>query len=293
MIARPHDYQITVASVPVGGSPEIPLQLDTDAPFVPHLVKSRNIGISGWRYQTPKKLWQSSGLRTDLIVPVIAGAAATPGRGALVDPPYVYPIGSQIVVQIGNTTGAPLTNCKLLFRGFKLFREGAILAPTYPPQMSLLPFNYGVVVPQVPAVGTLRDNQLRIRSDADFVFKYGVCDPFTPGIEGGPVVGIGLPNLVPVNPVFGTYQELYVMLRDESRKAYSNEPIHINDVFGQGVPSTGNDPDVDFFPGLVTPEIYLEAEHSLYFDLFRNDTALNMTPVDLHFRFGGNKVFKR
>jgi hypothetical protein len=293
VIARFHDYQLTVASVPVGGTAEIPLQLDTDAPFLLHLVRSRSIGVSGWRFQTPKKLWQSSGLRTDLIVPSVAGALATPSRGAIVDPPYVYPIGSQIVAQIGNATNAPLVNAKLLFRGFKIFQDGAILAPTYPPRMSVLPFNYGVVVPAVPAVGRLVDQQLQIRADADFVFKYGVCDPYTPGVDGGPVTGIGLPSVVAVNPTFGTYQELYVVLRDESRKAYSNEPIHINDVFGQGLPTTGNDAQVSFFPGLTTPEIYIPAEHSLYFDLFRNDTALNMTPLDLNFRFGGMKVFKR
>lgn len=291
MIARHHDYQLTVASVPVGGSAEIPLQLDTDAPFCLHLVKSRNIGLNGWRYQTPKKLWQSSGLRTDLIVPVAPGQSATPSRGAIVDPPYVYPIGAQIVAQIGNPTNAPLTNCKLLFRGFKLFRDGSILSPTYPPQMSVLPFTYGVVVPAVPVVGVLRDQQLRIRSDADFVYKFGAADPFTLGVDGGPVGNA--PTFPPQNPNFGTIQECYVQIRDESRKAYSNEPIHINDLFGQGVPTTANDPSVDFFPGLMTPEIYLPSEHSLYFDISRSETALDMTAVDLHFRFSGMKVFHR
>lgn len=291
MIARHHDYQLTVPTVPVGGSAEIPLQLDTDAPFVLKLVKSRNIGLNGWRYQTPKKLWQSSGLRTDLLVPRVSGAAATPSRGATVNPPYIYPIGTQIVAQIGNASGAPLTNCKLLFRGFKLFREGSILAPTYPAQMSVLPYTYGVVVPAVPVVGVLRDQQLQVRHDADFVYKFGVCDPFSLGLDGGPVGNA--PTNPPQNPVFGTIQECYVQLRDESRKAYSNEPIHINDLFGQGVPTTGNDPTVDFFPGLMTPEIYIPTEHSLYFDIFRTETALDMTPVDLHFRFSGMKVFAR
>jgi hypothetical protein len=293
MIERHQDYQLTVATVPPGGVRGVPLQLDSDAPFALRLVRSRNIGLNGWKFQTPRKAYQSNALRTDWIVPAAPGAGPFPSRGAIVDPEFIYPIGSQIVVDIGNATGSNITNARLLFRGSKLFADGAIPGPAYPSSMRVLPFVYPTVVQNMPVSGTIRDNQLRIRQDADFVFRYGACDPFTLGVDGG-AVGVAPVFNVPLSGFINrNYTELYVMLRDESRKAYSNEPIHVNDVFGQGLPnptgSGANDAPIDFFPGLMTPEIYLPREHSLYFDLFRSDTS--GFALNLHFRFGGMKVF--
>ena len=123
-------------------------------------------------------------------------------------------------------------------------------------------------------------------SDSDFALRYQVCDPFAIAIDGGP------------NPPPQNYTEVYVFLRDESRKPYSNEPIHVNDLFGQNDPAaTGNnvnDPSDQFFPGLLTPEIYLLREGALYLDIYRDDAAFaNQFPVTLNFAFGGVKVFKR
>ena len=91
------------------------------------------------------------------------------------------------------------------------------------------------------------------------------------------------------------YTELSIQIRDEQRKAYSNVPIHVNDLFGEGLPTpfgTGaNDDQVLFTPGLITPEIYIPRRHNLYFDVTRNDGE--GLPVDLYFRFGGMKVFQR
>jgi hypothetical protein len=225
-----------------------------------------------------------------------------PTRGAVIYPQYVYPTGSQIVVEIGNLGREPITNARLMFFGSKLFRDGAFQSPTYPAKFSTLPFCYPTDVLQVglatspTAPATRRDLQLRIFRDADFAYRYGVCDPFTLGQDGGPVP----PG------VFGTtqpsYNELYVQVRDEARKAYSNEPIHINDWFPQGLPPTNSGTPLSpagqdqqgvgpTFPGLVVPEIYIERDHSIYFDLYRFD--LTGFPVDLHFRFQGAKVFQR
>lgn len=285
MIERHHDYQLTVPVVPPGGLTDLPLKLDTDAPFALRLVRSRNLGLSGFRFKTPRLEDQSSALRTDLI-PQAPGATLPnpqPSRGVVIYPELVYPIGATIVCQIGNNTNANLTNVKLLFRGSKLFPDGAVSGLTYPPKMSVLPTTYGVIVPNVAGVASIRNVQLRIRSDSDFAMRYAVCDPFTLGQDGGPY-----------NPF--NYQELYVTLRDEFYKAFSNEPIHVNDLFGQGQPapfqtSTANDDSVVFLPGLFTPEIYIGRDHSYYFDVFRNDVSGG--PVDLHFRFQGSKVFQR
>lgn len=284
MIERHQDYQLTVPIVPVGGLFDVPLKLDSDAPFLLRLVRSRNIGLSGFRFQDPDRQYQSSGLRTDLI-PQAPGAALPnpqPSRGVTVYPQMLYPVGANIVCDIGNNTDAPLTNCKLLFRGSKIFADGAIASPTYPVKMSVLPYTYPVVV-RVPAVGIIRDMQLKIRTDADFVLRYGAADPFTLGLDGGDF-----------NPFNVT--DCYVTMRDEWYKGFSNEPIHINDLFGQGQPrpfqtATANDDGVTFMPGLFSPEIYITRDHSLYFDITRNDVGGGA--VDLHFRFQGSKVFAR
>lgn len=286
MIQRHQDFQLTIPVVPPGGLTDLPLKLDTDAPFLCRLVKSRNLGLSGFRFQTPNRQWQSSDLRTDLI-PQFPGATLPnpqPSRGAVIYPELMYPLGGVIVCEVGNNTGANLTNVKLLFRGSKLFPDGAVAGPTYPAKMSVLPFTYPVLVENVLGTNDPRRNvQLRIRTDADFVLRYAVCDPFTLGLNNG--------EFNPFN-----YRELYVTLRDEWYKAFSNEPIHVNDLFGQGQPSpfeaaTSNDDSVVFLPGLFSPEIYIPRDHSIYFDIARADAGGG--PVNLHFRFQGSKVFQR
>jgi hypothetical protein len=287
MIQRHQDYQLTIPVVPPGGLTDLPLKLDSDAPFALRLVRSRNLGLSGFRFETPRRQWQSSGLTTDLI-PQAPGATLPnpqPSRGRPIYPELVYPIGATIVCSVGNTTSGNLTNVKLLFRGSKLFPDGAVSGLTYPARMSVLPRTYGVIVQNVPGVTTqpIRNVQLKVRSDSDFALRYGVCDPFTLGLAAG--------SYNPFN-----YSELYIHLRDEYYKAFSNEPIHVNDLFGQGQPSpfqtaTAQDDGVVFLPGLLNPEIYIGRDHSIYFDVYRNDAGGG--PVDLHFRFQGSAVFQR
>ena len=70
MIERHQDYQLVIPRVNPGGMQGIPLKLDSDAPFALRLVRSRNIGLNGWRFQNPRGAYQSNALRTDWIVPV-------------------------------------------------------------------------------------------------------------------------------------------------------------------------------------------------------------------------------
>jgi hypothetical protein len=284
MIERHQDYILPLPPIPVGGLTDLPLKLDSDAPFLLRLVRSRGIGLSGWRFQTPNRAWQSSQLRTDLI-PQAPGALLPnpqPSRGSIIYPQMLYPIGATIVIEIGNTTNATITGAFLLFRGSKLFPDGAVASATYPAKLSALPDTYPVDV-TVPAVGIVRDNQLKIKSDADFVYRFGVADPFTLGVDGGAY-----------NPF--TFTNCFVRLRDEYYKGFSNDWVHINDLFGQGQPSpfqtsTSPDDDVLFLPGLLTPEIYIPRDHSIYFDVMRNDVGSG--PINLKFRFQGAKVFAR
>lgn len=303
MIERHQDYQLTIPVVPPGGLGEVPLQLDTDAMFSLRAVRSRNLGASGFRFQTADKRWTSNALRTDWVQPTAPGGVARPQRGGLpVYPELLYGTGTQIVCQVGNNTGETLTDVKLLFRGSKWFNDGALIAPTYPPVFSTLDFIYPLVVMVPPATsptspGVVREIPLKIDRDADYVIRYGVADPGALGVEGGPVVGTIMNSTgQPINPILYAYQNVYVVLRDESRKAYSNEPIHINDVFGQGRPKAsindgGQDDPVGFLPGLFTPEIYVQAEHSLYVDVYRFDYAPGSQVLPIQIRFGGAKVF--
>jgi len=218
---RHHDYQLTIPTLPVGGLTDVPLQLDSDAPFALRLVKSRNIpAASGFMFQNPKKQFQSSGFRTDLYVPQFTGDFAQPSRGAPIRPPMIYPVNAQIVCNIANNTGEPITNARLLFRGSKLYQPGALQFPVYPPKLAGLPFTYQVPVFQVPPSGpVLKDNQLRIRQDANFALRYGVCDPFFVTVEGGPTPpNFNNTGATAFNPNGPNYTELYVQLKDEARQ---------------------------------------------------------------------------
>ena len=285
MIERHQDYQITIASVPVGGVVKVPLKLDTDAPFALRLVRSRNIGLNGWRFEDPQGKYQSTQLRTDWITPVSPGVGPFPSRGSIIYPEMIYPPGATIQIDIGNTGEGPITNATLLFRGSKLFTGDTQWAPTYPPVMGILPSIYQVIVPQVGLTEMRLNQSLVIKNNADFVYRAGVCDEFTVAVSGGPTP----------TPSQFQFTNLFVQLRDEQQKAYSNQPIHVNDLFGQGLPtpfgSGSNDDQVLFTPGLITPEIYIPRRHSLYFDVIRNDVS--GVPVDLYFRFIGMGVFER
>lgn len=288
VIERHQDYILTIATVPAGGLTGVPLNLDRDAPFLMRLVRSRNLGLSGFRFTNPDQQYQSSGLRTDLIpqAPSSSFGNPQPSRGIVVYPQLVYPMGGVILVDIGNNTGSALSNVQILFRGSKLFPLGAVNSRTYPPSMSVFPTTYQIAVDNLAATGagaTVRNLQLTARSNADFVMQYGACDPFTLGVDGG--------EFNPFN-----YENLYITMRDDYQKAYSNGPIHVNDLLGQGQPvnfeqAGANDDDVLFLPGLFTPQIYIERKRSIYFDLFRNDPGGG--PVNLKLRFSGLQVFTR
>jgi hypothetical protein len=296
MIERHHDYALTIPSLPPGGLNELNIPLDSDAPFALRLVRSRNLAAFGgaWKIQNYKRQFQSSDFRTDFVYPQVAASPALvpfPSRGAPMFPQMIYPASSQLIVSVSNPNDTPLTNVIMLFRGSKIYRDGAVASYTYPPKFSPLTFIYSKVIPQVPLVGSVLGNQIQIQTDADFVFRAGAFDPFTIS---------AYPETAPA----GTVQELYVQMRDQDGKAYSNQPIHVDDLFGQGIPTTYpavtfpsthsiNDDAVLEWSGLITPEIYLPSQTSLYFDVFRNDTTAGMNAVDLHFRFHGSKIFRR
>jgi len=275
MIERHQDYQLNIATLPAGGLQGVELLLDSDAAFATRLVKQRytpGAPSGGWsyRFRAPSGAYQSSDFRFD-----------TFGRGTLLEgnplyPQMIYPANGSIVVDINNVTGVQQTNVKLLFRGSKLFPDGSMPAPTYPAVCSILPQVLPVqilTIPQNNGSGLL-NNQINAQIDWDFALRYANADPFSP--TGGN----------------GTYDQLYVQLKDQTQKPYSNVPIHIDDLFGsQSSTATGSTTTNPFWPGLFLPEIYVPANGILYFDIFRTDTGGGN--VTMQFSFGGVKVYRR
>lgn len=275
MVERHQDYQISFPTIPPGGLQNLSIPLDSDAPFLARLVRSRGLYPGQFMFQNARRVWQSNTFQTDLMAPQTSAGSFIPSRGKALAPQMVYPASSQIVIDVSNPTSSPIEGARLLFRGSKLYRDGAVRSFAYPPSFDPLSYVFAKVVANVQPVQTLTNLQFEMQSNFDFVYCAGVCDPF---------------DLTTSTPVF---RELYVMLKDEARQPYSNEPIHVDDLFGQGKPvntPSALDRPVLQYPGLVTPAIYLPRNTSMYLDVFRNDTAMGMAAVNLHFRLIGYQV---
>lgn len=274
-VERHQDYQLTIPTLPVGGLLGVTLQLDSDAPFALRLTKTRNMPSTGYRFRSPRGVYVDSTYENDLSL-----------RGTVRYPQMVYGANGNITVDVPNDTGAPISNVRILFRGSKLYKEGQIEAPTYPEKCSLFPWIYPVVVENIPinSRGLFNNIQLQISSDSDFALRYAFADAFEFVPAGAAARGAG------------SYDECYVTLRDANYKAYSNEPIHIDDLFGSMNTISVGSPLATLQPGLFTPEIYVPRSGCLFFDITRLDTAppyLANQVCDIHFRFGGVKVFTR
>ena len=303
MIERHQDYILNVPLLPAGQSiVNYPLVLDTDAPF---LARGRGLHISprpATRNQNDVQLcrfsYKNSSGEDLMQIPIqtpqdFAFAFGQGGNYRPIYPQEAYPPGGQIVVSMYNDGGNDLTNLQIIFRGVKLYQDGAIPNPTYPPQCRALSFQYqtgkgtptdGPIILQT--TDALRQIPLVIQADADFVVR---------GLQAGLWDFDGDGGLY--SP-FG-YTELYVTLYDGTFKPYSNAPIHIDWLFGNaggpgntlpGFVSLGN-----AAPGLPVPEIYVQKNSALYFDLFRNDApyvaVTDSLPVRISMVWIGSKVY--
>lgn len=275
MIERHHDYQLNIATLPAGGLANVELQLDSDAAFAARQVKQRftpGAPTGGWsyRFRAPSGGYESNIHRFDTF------GRGTLTRGNPLYPQMIYPANGSIVVDVRNVTGVQQTNVKLLFRGSKLYPDGSMPAATYPAVCSILPQVLPVQISAIPInTGSgILNNQINAQIDWDFALRYASAEPFLS--TGGN----------------GTYDQLYVQLKDQTQKPYSNVPIHIDDLFGsQSSTATGSVITNPFWPGLFTPEIYVPANGILYFDIFRSDTGGGN--VTMQFSFGGAKVYRR
>lgn len=306
LIQRHQDYVLgpnqdsRLASVAAGAVIEgITLQLDPDAPFV---LRSRamrvqydasrlqaGLGNLRLRFAGPNRDFRSQNyVRQALLAPYFGQL----GNPIPEFPQIVYPRSGVITADVYNDGAAALTNLTLYFRGMKLFAPGAVRSYEYPPTCAMLPYTYpigtfsstdGLTLIRSVAVtqGTFRQT-FRCKQDADFVVRGGQA---------------GLPfSTTPVNEVF-------IRLRDEDEKPYSNDAVHMDVLFGNSgfgatyVAGGGNIAPVACgpnSPGLWFPEIYVPKNHLLYMDITRTDISYaGAVAVNLPISLIGQKVFQK
>jgi hypothetical protein len=270
-----------LASVAAGATVTgIELHLDNDAPFLlrarayrvqyaslASLSARQQVGLNALslRYTGPLRDYRTQGY--------IPQGLSMPygGQGGAWKPlyrPILYPAGSVIQVDLINTGANALTNLTLYWRGVKLFPWGMNPAYTYPQRCGVLPFVYPIAgVTSANPYGTIQNlltseqrilQQFQCQNDADFVFRYGQA-----------------------GPSYAPYPaEVFFILRDENQKAFSNDWVHYEVLFGPSLGSyscggttipavgTGNPT-----PSVMFPEVYVPKSHLLYYDVLRADSG--------------------
>ena len=301
---RHHDYVVgpnqdsRLASVAAGATiTNIQFQLDNDAPFLlrgrAYRVQYDNLdsrtqqGLNtlSLRYTGPNRDYTSQGyIPQNLLMPY----GGQGGAWRSVYPQMVYPLGSIIQIDLVNTGAAALTNLTLYFRGVKLFPWGQVPAYTYPKRFRTIPFVYPIAsVTQANLTGSIQNlltnetrtlQQFQVGNDADFVFRYGQAGPsYSPfGLEVG------------------------FVLRDENQKAYSNDYVHYEVLFGPSggnyncggttIPAVGTG---NSLPSTMFPELYIPSNHILYYDVTRADNGFagSATIPNFPVNLIGSKVY--
>lgn len=301
MIERHQDYILQIASLAPGqslaGNGVLPL--DLDAPFLCRGVGLHIAPPTATRAQTDllscnfRFKNQAGADLSQIPVPVPQYFNSALGQGGLyrpVWPQQPYPPGGVIQVDFTNNSADTLTNLQIIFRGVKLFSDGAIPNPTYPARMRGLEFTYqsGKGTPDDPAIvlnptDAIFQRIFAVNGDADFVIRAGQAGTWS---NGGPYSRFG-------------YTELYIQLMDANLKPYSNLPIHIDWLFGNAGNTLlpGGTPLVlgNSAPGLIVPEIYMPKNAAMFFALFRQDApyvgVTDELPIRLSIAWIGSKVY--
>ena len=259
----------------------IEFQTDTDAPFLlrgrayrvsyDSIASHTQLGLQNvaMRFAGPDQDFRSRVLVPQGLVMPYGGQSAA---WKPVYPQIFYPARSTMTIEVQNLDPTnTLTNLTLYWRGVKLYPWGRN-EPTYPRRMEMTQYAYGInrLTPQpitnpTEAIQNLLTSDLRytqtfqVKNDADFVVR---------SLQAGPSY-----------PPLGL--EVFLVLRDENQKAYSNDWMHFEVLCG---PSTGNYqsgaagsiPAIgtgNALPGVLFPEFYLPANHVMYYDVMRADSG--------------------
>lgn len=272
-----------LASIAPGGVvPAIEFQTDPDAPFLlrgrcyrvqyDNLDSRTQVGLQNvaMRFSGPDQDFRSPVLVPQNLVMPYGGQSAA---WKPVYPQIPYPARSTMTIDVANTSATEtLVNLELYFLGVKLFPWNMIPAYTYPKKMRATQYGYGInfLSPPNPANPTAAIQNLltadqrllqvfQVKNDADFVLRT---------IQAGP-------SYAPFA------LQVYLTIRDENRKAFSNLPIHFEVLAGPsggnyetgsagsiGAVGTGNS-----MPSAIFPELYIPKNHILYYDIYRQDSG--------------------
>ena len=272
-----------LASIAPGQSvPGIEFQMEPDAPFLLRgrcyrvqydtLASRTQVGVQNvaLRFSGPDQDFHSNTLVPQNLVTPFGGQS---NAWRVVYPQIFYPARSTMTIDVANTSAtATLTNLELYWLGVKLFPWGQMPFYTYPKKMRATQYGYGInfLSPQNPANPTAAIQNLltadsrnlqvfQVKNDADFVCR---------SIQAGPSYS-----------PFGL--QVYLTLRDENRKAFSNLPIHFEVIAGPcgGNFQTGSAGSLtaigtgNSMPSTPFPELYIPKNHILYYDILRQDSG--------------------
>lgn len=198
-------------------------------------------------------------------------------------PPVRYPRGASLLADVQNQGETDYTDLVLYFIGQKVFQPGVLPCNVQPANASPFPFIYSRSV-SIGQQQNLLNNKLDVLNDADFIIRS---------------LTIGSMN---ISDSLSQYYEMFILLKDQDSRPYSNIPVHVDACYGAfgsivGVSQQPTFRTGPYHPGLIAPEIYQPANTFLYYDLYRRDNYINgpgfLSTVDLKLAFNGMKVFHR
>lgn len=268
MLERHQDYVLRNITVGDNATAYFTIKLDSDAPFALRSIASSNMGTE---FQIQVIGFDDRKYTTGLPLNSV-DSLLNPATFFIIYPQITFPAQITIQVQVTDLSGSGISNGVLVFRGTKLYPEGTVFGPQYPPKFAELNFRYGFefTVPKgttsVPSV--LAAQPLDIQSDADFVMRMAACY-VQPGADGY------------------TIGQNDVILRDQYGKPFSNDWVPTETLFpvspSLGITSNWSVPDVTIFP-----EIYLARNTQLLLDIRRTGGTQNNT---MDFVLHGSKVY--
>lgn len=310
---RHQDYVLRSLSLAPGQVVTVTLPLDLDAPFV---LRSRaalctltqaaagleTLSFYDLRYLKmsftgPDENYVSRGRVPFGLQAPYYGLLGNP---APVFPQLVYPAGGVISVDLENAGASAINNLRVYFRGVKLFPWGARPVNTYPANYGrILPYAYPFVFAGL-GVSEIRRNVPFLvnppgssQAVGDFALRGGQAG--TPYCVATGYIPVSTGNLPSAH-------EVSVIIRDSDGKAYSNDWVHVDALFGQSsLLEAENSASGHWFalasltygiagfmvgpsnPGLFYPEIYIPSNGALFFDVKRDDSAELVTQAAVDF----------
>lgn len=299
---RHQDYVFTAPTLAPGIlTAALPFQLDSDWPFQLHSIAARvpydattgsQVGLNLVSMRWADGSYQ---YKQDQLVPLnllLGPYFGQVGNPRPVYPPMRFPRSGFIIIDLQNNNLQAVTGLQIVFRGVKVGPWGSWATYTYPERMARppLPFLYPSQVSTasipnpalptltLPVTGGFVNQVFAPDNDSDFVFRFGQAGPDS-----------------------GTY-EVFITLKDDGFKPYSNAPVHADILFGRsGFPAVFPVGPSSFVapvgpgasqPGLLVPEFYLPKNHRMFFDITRSDVAYaGAAPVAYPMTWGGMKVY--